>query len=227
MDYPFSTGYPQLRFDSDKRLRPLHSGDMKPCPPGLVDVLADHEGVISTSDALRFMTANQLRWQLSSGRWQKAARGVVVAQSGPLTDGQNLRAALLRAGPQAVLAGLTAARLDGLTGFGDKASFAESPIHLLVPYGYKRRTSPLRLWVITHYSQALDSTDVHPTRQPTADADRAVAGRRRRLDAGRPRRDGGPRRGRSAAPGSGGRPASGGCQDRDPAPAHSHDRHPR
>ena len=96
----------------------------------------------------------------------KAARGVVVAQSGPLTDGQNLRAALLRAGPQAVLAGLTAARLDGLTGFGDKASFAESPIHLLVPYGYKRRTSPLRLWVITHYWQALDSTDVHPTRQP-------------------------------------------------------------
>ena len=61
---------------------------------------------------------------------------------------------------------MTAARLDGLTGFGDKASFAESPIHLLVPYGYKRRTSPLRLWVITHYWQALDSTDVHPTRQP-------------------------------------------------------------
>jgi hypothetical protein len=60
---------------------------MKPYPPGLIDVLADYEGVISTSDALRFLTENQLRWQLSSGRWQKAARGVVVAQSGPLTDG--------------------------------------------------------------------------------------------------------------------------------------------
>jgi len=138
---------------------------MKPCFPGLVDVLADHEGVISTSDALRFMTENQLRWQISSGRWQKPARGVVVAHSGPLTDRQILRAAVLRAGPRAVLAGLTAARLDGLTGFGDKASFAESAIHLLVPYGYRRRTAPLRLRVIVHYSQALTSADVHPTRQ--------------------------------------------------------------
>ena len=73
---------------------------------------------------------------------------------------------MLRAGPRAVLAGLTAARLDGLTGFGDKASFAESPIHLLVPYGYRRRTPPLRLRVIVHYSRELTNADVHPTRQP-------------------------------------------------------------
>jgi very-short-patch-repair endonuclease len=139
---------------------------MKLSPPGLIDVLADHEGVISTSDALRFMTENQLRWQISSGRCQKPARGVVVAHSGPLTDRQILRAALLRAGPRAVLAGLTAARLDGLTGFGDKASFAESAVHLLVPYGYRRRTPPVRLWVITHYSRELTDADVHPTRQP-------------------------------------------------------------
>ena len=112
------------------------------------------------------MTENQLRWQISSGRWQKPARGVVVAQSGPLTDRQILRAALLRAGPRAVLAGLTASRLDGLAGFGDKASFAESPIHLLVPYGYRRRTPPLGLHVVMHYSRALTSADVHPTRQP-------------------------------------------------------------
>jgi very-short-patch-repair endonuclease len=130
---------------------------MKLSPPGLIDVLADHEGVISTSDALRFMTENQLRWQISSGRWQKPARGVVVAHSGPLTDRQILRA---------VLAGLTAARLDGLTGFGDKASFAESAVHLLVPYGYRRRTPPVRLRVITHYSRELTDADVHPTRQP-------------------------------------------------------------
>jgi hypothetical protein len=91
---------------------------------------------------------------------------VVVAHSGPLTDRQALRAALLRAGPQVALAGLTAARLDGFSGFGDKAPLADGPIHLLVPGGYKRRMAPLRLHVVTHYSRALTEADVHPIRQP-------------------------------------------------------------
>jgi very-short-patch-repair endonuclease len=130
------------------------------------EVVEHHEGVLSTATVLKFLTENQLRWQVTSGRWQKPIRGVVVAQSGPLTDRQTLRAALLRAGPRAVLAGLTAARLDGLTGFGDRVSFANGPIHLLVPNGYKRRTAPLGLTVVTHYSRSLTSEDVHPTREP-------------------------------------------------------------
>jgi len=133
---------------------------------GLDDVLTDHEGVLGTSVALRFMTRSQLRWQIASGRWQKPARGVVIAQSGPLTDRQLLRATLLRAGPQACLAGLTAARLDGLKGFDDKRPLREMPIYLLVPVGYKRRTPPLGLNVVTHYSRTLADLDVHPTRQP-------------------------------------------------------------
>jgi hypothetical protein len=130
------------------------------------EVLTDHEGVLGISLALRFMTESQLRWQITSGRWQKPARGVVVAQSGPLTDRQLLRAALLRAGPQATLAGLTAARLEGLKGFDDKRPVGETPIYLLVPTGYKRRTAPLGLHVVTRYSRALTDLDVHPTRQP-------------------------------------------------------------
>jgi hypothetical protein len=109
----------------------------------LDEVLAERECVLSTSQALRFMTENQLRWRIRSGRWQQPARGVVVAQSGPLTDGQLLRVALLRAGPRATLAGLTAARLDGLKGFDDKPPMNETPIYLLVPVGYKRHTPPL------------------------------------------------------------------------------------
>src|ERR1035438_2376429 len=101
----------------------------------LDDVLAEHEGVLGTSEALRFMSESQLRWQITSGRWQKPSRGVVVAQSGPLTGGQLLRAALLRAGPHAVFAGLTAARLDGFKGFDDKRPIHEMPIYLLVPPG--------------------------------------------------------------------------------------------
>jgi hypothetical protein len=113
------------------------------------------------------MTEKQLRWRVSSGRWQKPSRSVIVAQSGPLTERQTLRAALLSAGPRAVLAGLTAARLDGFKGFDDKISLANCPIYILVPYGYKRRNPPLGLTVITHYSQLLADADVHPTRQPT------------------------------------------------------------
>jgi len=134
--------------------------------PGFEDVLADHDGVLSTSTALKFMTEDQLRWRVTSGRWQKPARGVVVAQSGPLTDRQLLRAALLRAGPQAALAGLTAARLDGLRGFNDGGPLAETTIHLLAPAGYKRRTPPPGLAVATHYTRVLTDEDVHPLRQP-------------------------------------------------------------
>jgi len=110
----------------------------------LDDVLAEHEGVLGTSLALRFMTESQLRWQITSGRWQKPSRGVVVAQSGPPTDRQLLRAALLRAGPQAVFAGLTAARLGGFKGFGDKRPIREMPIYLLVPADDLRQVTDRR-----------------------------------------------------------------------------------
>jgi uncharacterized protein DUF559 len=133
---------------------------------GLHELLADHDGVVSTSEVLKYMTEDQLRWQISCGRWQKPTRGVVVTQSGPLTYRQALRAALLRAGPRAALAGLTAARLDGFKGFDDKRSFAESPIHLLAPAGYKRRTPPPGLVVVTHYARTLTEEDVHPFRRP-------------------------------------------------------------
>jgi Protein of unknown function (DUF559) len=132
----------------------------------LARVIDEHEGVLSAATALRYMTEKQLRCRVASGRWQKPSRGVVIAQSGPLTDRQILRVALLRAGPRAALAGLTAARLDGFKGFDDKAYFVDRPVYVLVPYGYKRRTPPLGLTVVTHYSQFLRDADVHPMRYP-------------------------------------------------------------
>jgi hypothetical protein len=141
-------------------------GHMKPPNRDLAAVIDEHDGVLSTAIALRYLTEKQLRWRVSSGRWQKPSHGVIVAQSGPLTERQTLRAALLRAGPRAVLAGLTAARLDGFKGFDDKTTIANRPIFLLVPYGYKQRNPPLGLTVVTRYSQLLADEDVHPTRQP-------------------------------------------------------------
>ncbi len=129
--------------------------------------LDDAEGVLSSAVALRFLTEEQLRWKVASGRWQKPARGIVVAQSGPLSARQLLRVALLAAGPRTVLAGLTAAHLDGLTGFGDRGEIsAGHPIYLLAPYGHRPRTAPLGLRVVTHYSRLLGGEDVHPARRP-------------------------------------------------------------
>lgn len=130
------------------------------------EISAEHEGVLDTDVVLRYLTYAELRWRVASGRWQRPCKGVVVTQSGPLTDHQALRVALLRAGPTAALAGLTAARLDGFTGFGDRLPVADSPIHVLLPSGNPRRLGPLRLNVVTHYSRTLTSEDVHPARQP-------------------------------------------------------------
>ncbi|HTR90250.1 MAG TPA: DUF559 domain-containing protein [Trebonia sp.] len=133
---------------------------------GLSEALGATEGVLTSATALCFMSEDQLRWKISSGRWQKPVRGVIVAQSGPLTANQMLHVTLLAAGPRAALAGLTAARLDGLTGFDDKGKVDDRPIYLLAPHGYRRRTAPLGLTVITHYSKRLGDEDVHPAKQP-------------------------------------------------------------
>ena len=134
--------------------------------PPLEDVIAEHEGVLGTDVVLRCLTYGELRWRIASARWQRPCKGVVVTHSGPLTDRQVLRIALLRAGPTAALAGLTAARLDGFTGFGDNRPITDSTIQLILPAGTRRRSAPLRLSVVTHYSRSLTSEDVHPTREP-------------------------------------------------------------
>src|SRR6476659_5634144 len=100
----------------------------------LAELLDRQDGVLRVDAAMRHLTRDALRWRVSSGRWQQPCRGIVVAQSGPLTGIQVLRIAVLWGGPDAALAGLTAAQLDGLSGFVDQGRQpAERPIHLLVP----------------------------------------------------------------------------------------------
>jgi very-short-patch-repair endonuclease len=132
----------------------------------LAELLAGAEGVLDTASALKCLTKSELRWRIASGRWQRPCRGVVVAHSGPLTQRQLWRVALLSAGPHAALGGLTAARLDGFEWFTDKGAIANGSIHVISQAGHKRRTVPPRLNIVMHYSRTLTSADVHPTRQP-------------------------------------------------------------
>jgi hypothetical protein len=135
---------------------------------GLKELLRDRHGVVTTAEALRYLSPAILRWRLTSGRWRQVCHGVVVAQSGPLSATQQLWSALLWGGKGALLAGLTAARLEGLHGFTGPG------IHLLLPATNQVRKEPIRGSpravvgepVVVHRSRWLDELDVHPVRQP-------------------------------------------------------------
>jgi very-short-patch-repair endonuclease len=133
----------------------------------LAELLRQQDGVVDTASALGWMSRQELRWRVTSGRWQRPCHGIVVAHSGALTEPQRLWAAVLWAGQGAVLAGLTAARLDGLQGFADLGAVADRPIHLLVPSSRSVRRKPPGLPLVVHYSIALGAADVHPMRQPS------------------------------------------------------------
>lgn len=134
--------------------------------PELADVLSRHGGVLSVNSAMKYLTRDALRWRVSSGRWQQPCRGIVVAQSGPLTEFQALRIAALWAGPGGALAGLTAASPDGLQGFTDRGPLAERPIHVLVPVSSPARRTRPSLPLVVHYSRLLGADDIHPLRRP-------------------------------------------------------------
>jgi hypothetical protein len=135
------------------------------CSLELEEMLDDQDQVIGVGVALRHMTTEALRWRVASRRWQQPCRGVVVAHSGPLTEIQRLWTALLWAGPGAVLAGLTAARLDGFKDFAARDA-TDRPVYVLAPAGRSVRRQPHGIAVIVHYSTMLGDADVHPVREP-------------------------------------------------------------
>jgi hypothetical protein len=89
--------------------------------------LYHQDGVLTRRQAMAFMTWSQLRHRVGSGRWQRVRPGIFAVHSGALTRGQQLWAAVLTGGDDAVLAGLTAACAGGLR------RDAGPRIHILVP----------------------------------------------------------------------------------------------
>jgi very-short-patch-repair endonuclease len=104
------------------------------------------------------MTPRAMRTRMSSGRWQRLQWGVYAAFSGEPTRETVLWAALLRAGPGAVLSHQTAAERHGLI---DEPS---SVIAVTVPLA--RRPARVKLpGVIIHRSDAILRTE-HPAMLP-------------------------------------------------------------
>jgi hypothetical protein len=83
-------------------------------------------GVITASTLKSLGVANPWRRCEPGGPWQRMHPGVVLLHNGPPTRDQQVTAALLRAGPGAVLTGAEACRRHGLPASGTE-------IHVLVP----------------------------------------------------------------------------------------------
>ncbi|MEB3368253.1 hypothetical protein [Saccharopolyspora mangrovi] len=72
------------------------------------------------------------RWARADGPWTRLAPGIVLVAPGPVTVRDRIDAALLRAGPDAMLTGLHAARLHGL-----KSPPESADVHVLIPHRQK------------------------------------------------------------------------------------------
>ncbi len=126
-------------------------------PAEACELANDQDGVLTRAQASQAgMTAKQIVAALSSGRWQRLHTGVYATFSGPPGRRAVLWAAVLRAGPAAVLSHQTAAELHGL---GDTRIAA---IHVTVPSGHW--VTPIS-GVVLHYSLRVAQAR-HPVRLP-------------------------------------------------------------
>src|SRR5580704_13167553 len=103
--------------------------DMKgELPPTLRYLAGNQSGVVSRSQAIRAgLTVDMIKFRVRSGRWQQIHPGVYATFSGALGRGPQLWAAVLSAGPGAVLSHETAAELHRLV---DRPA---DTIHVTVP----------------------------------------------------------------------------------------------
>jgi hypothetical protein len=118
-------------------------------------------GVLSRARAQALgVTAKVIAGHVRANRWQRVHRGVVATFTGPLPRASQLWAAVLRAGPDAVLSHHSAAELAGL--IDPPTSDIGAPIHVTVPA--ERRPGQVAGLVI-HHSERLNAKR-HPSRTP-------------------------------------------------------------
>jgi Transcriptional regulator, AbiEi antitoxin len=129
-------------------------------PARCSELLARQDGVIGRSQALEFgVSAYSMRHRARAGEWQRIQRGVYATFSGEVTRDRLLWAALLRAGPEAVLSHQTAAELYGLI------KQPSSLIHVTVPAASNPAQHSKIPGVVVHRSRILERTR-HPVLLP-------------------------------------------------------------
>ncbi|HLL66248.1 MAG TPA: hypothetical protein VK453_10940 [Micromonosporaceae bacterium] len=112
-----------------------------------IDWLLFHQvGVLTRGQALEAFGRGVVRNRLRQGHWQRPARGVILTHNGPTTRAQGLWIAVLASGEGAMIAGTTAAGLEGLRGYDT------GPVHILLADA--RRVEPSQR-VVIHRSRTL------------------------------------------------------------------------
>jgi hypothetical protein len=129
-------------------------------PAGCRELLARQDGIIGRSQALEFgLSPDAMRNRVRAAGWQRIQRGVYATFTGEMTREAQLWAALLRAGPAAVLSHQTAAELYGLL------KQPSASIHLTVPATANPAKHSKIPGVIVHRSRILERTR-HPVLLP-------------------------------------------------------------
>ncbi|MGC4745361.1 hypothetical protein ACLQ28_06815 [Micromonospora sp. DT201] len=121
-------------------------------------LLFHQDDVLSLDQARRHLSAKAIRHRVAAGMWRQVHRAVFVAHNGPVSADQLRWAAVLAAGPQALLGGLTAAQAGGLRGFPGR------PVHILLPASCRRGSLPPG--VLVHRTVTLRDQDVLAVGQP-------------------------------------------------------------
>jgi very-short-patch-repair endonuclease len=126
--------------------------------PDYLDRLAQiQRGVLSASQARQYgVSVPWVRSRLRSGKWQQVHHGVYATFTGEPSRDALLWAAVLRAGPEALLSHYSAAELFGLV------DVPTTPIHVTIPPS--RRVLPVRGLSIHVGSRAARAA--HPTAMP-------------------------------------------------------------
>jgi Transcriptional regulator, AbiEi antitoxin len=126
-------------------------------PPLLCDAAERQAGVVTASQAARAgLSRTAVRSRVRTGRWQRLHQGVYATFSGEPSRASTLWAAVLYAGPGAVLSHQTAAELARLI------DVPSDLIHVSIPA--QRRVSPAPGLVVHTSARARQA--VHPARLP-------------------------------------------------------------
>jgi hypothetical protein len=106
----------------------------------LLELLRRHSrhGVIkvATLERLGVPPPTAYRRCTPGGPWQRPLPGIVILHNAPPSRRQLVEAALLYAGPEAVVTGLEACRRHGLRALPDETS-----VHVLIPHGHKVKST--------------------------------------------------------------------------------------
>ncbi len=130
-------------------------------------------GVLAWRQAVAEVGAGRVRSMLASGRWRTVCRGVVATHNGELAYPATLWVAVLAAGENALLAGLTAAIEAGLRGFRAYA------VHVVIPHQRRaanllRRLPPDMPPVRVHRTSRLPANHIQRARPMRTTAPRAL-----------------------------------------------------